>query len=184
MTVAEFQRWRPETYADRKWQLLDGVPVCMAPPSPDHARITARLTQLLLTHVDANMPGCDVPVMPGVIPADRPEKNELLPDIAVTCEKARRGSRTIEAPIVLVEILSPSNEDVIRRNAESYKTMPSVQEVVLIDSLSVRAEIMCRNTDGTWRETVTIRSGEQLELNAIAFKTPLQTLYKTTSLAP
>jgi Uma2 family endonuclease len=73
---------------------------------------------------------------------------------------------------------------VIRRNAESYKTMPSVQEVVLIDSLSVRAEIMCRNTDGTWRETVTIRSGEQLELNAIAFKTPLQTLYKTTSLAP
>jgi len=137
-----------------------------------------------MSHVDATMPGCDVPVMPGVIPADRPEKNELLPDIAVTCEKARRGSRTIEAPILLVEILSPSNEAITRRNAESYKTIPSVQAVVLIDSLSIRAEIMSRNTDGTWRETLTIGGGEQLELNAIAFKTPLDALYKTTSLAP
>jgi Uma2 family endonuclease len=184
MTVAQFHRWRPESHADRKWHLVDGVPVCMAPPSPDHARIMARLTYVLIAHVDATMPGCDVPFMPGVIPADRPDKNELLPDIAVTCETARRGSRTIEAPIVLIEILSPSNEDVTRRNAESYKIMASVQEVVLLDSLSVRAERMRRNPDGSWQETATIKTGEQLELKSIAFKTPLDTLYKTTSLAP
>ena len=37
MTVAEFEAWQPpEALRDRRWQLMDGEPVCMAPPGADH----------------------------------------------------------------------------------------------------------------------------------------------------
>ncbi len=29
MTVAEFQVWEPDEFPGRRWQLIDGEPVCM-----------------------------------------------------------------------------------------------------------------------------------------------------------
>jgi len=65
MTVAEFWEWEPEHDADRRWQLVDGTPVCRAPASDNHGRILAEAAFLLAAHLRSNRPGCNVVVAPG-----------------------------------------------------------------------------------------------------------------------
>ncbi len=56
MTVHEFQDWQPDMHADRRWQLVDGVPVCMSPASDNHGRILAETTFMLTAHLRATRP--------------------------------------------------------------------------------------------------------------------------------
>jgi Uma2 family endonuclease len=153
MTVAEFQDWEPDHHADHRWHLIDGIPVCMAPPISDHGRIIGRLTSLLMAHVDATMPGCDVVVGTGVIPSVASSLNHRIPDIGVTCEPASKIS-TMNTPIVLVEVLSPSNAHITRDSSGHWPSNPLV--------LDAEAE---------------------LDLRSIGFRTPLRGIYRTTSLA-
>lgn len=48
MTVAEFQDWLPPAgLEDRRWNLVDGEPVCMAPTSVNHGLIQSELGGLI-----------------------------------------------------------------------------------------------------------------------------------------
>lgn len=183
MTVAEFEAWEPQQHANRKWQLIDGTPVCMAPTKPNHGRIMANLTTLLQVHLWASRPGCDVVIAPGIIPNIRPDKNELIPDLAVTCEQASPHAKIPTAPVILIEVLSEPNEAISRRNAETYQSMPSVQEILLLDSLAVRAEIMRRSPNQSWPQKPAIAgAADPLDLTSIGFTTPMAEVYRATGL--
>ena len=182
MTVAEFQDWQPDRHADRRWQLMDGVPVCMAPASDNHGRIVAETTFLLTSHLRVARPGCDVVVAPGVVPPVRSITNERIPDIGVTCAPPA-GGRTMTAPLLLVEVLSPSNETITRGNVWAYFTIPSVREILLLGSLAIAGELMRRGADGEWPEAPAfLRGDDDLELASIGFRATLRSLYRTTNL--
>ena len=121
---------------DRRWSLIDGEPRCMAPPSLTHGLLQAELAFLLLQHLRATRSDCRVVVAPGVVPHVQSQHNERVPDLAVTCSEQPDG-RTITDPVLLVEILSPSNEADARRNVWAYTTIPSVVEILLLSSTSV-----------------------------------------------
>ena len=55
-------------------------------------------------------------------------------------------------PVVLIEILSPSNEPKTRANIWAYTTIPTVAEIVVLRSTSVAAEVLRRQPDGEWPE--------------------------------
>jgi hypothetical protein len=81
-------------------------------------------------------------------------------------------------PVLLVEILPPSNEAKTRANAWAYATIPSGVEVLILTSTAVWAEIL-RQRD----ETPTIVVGhEPLCLQSIGYVGPLADLYATTNL--
>lgn len=81
-------------------------------------------------------------------------------------------------PVLLVEILSPSNEAKTRANAWAYATIPSVLEVLILSSTAIRGEIL-RQDD----ETPTIVVGnEPLCLQSIGYEGPLADFYATTDL--
>jgi Uma2 family endonuclease len=87
-------------------------------------------------------------------------------------------------PIVLIEILSPSNEVDTRANIWTYTTVPSVREILAIRSTRIEAELLIRNPDGTWpAEPEIIDPGDVVTLASIAFATPLAAMYRTTPLA-
>lgn len=184
MTVAEFQDWQPPADLDqRRWELVDGEPVCMAPPSIDHGAIQSELGSLIRNWLAANRPGCRVITTPGVIPRIRSDVNERVPDLGVTRSPVR-PARALDDPVLLIEILSPSNEAKTRRNVWAYATIPSVREIVLISGTSIAAEIFRRNADGTWPpDPLLLRHGAELELESIGMAIPLQTAYLTSSLA-
>ena len=183
MTVAEFQDWQPPvSLEERRWELVDGQPVCMAPPSVDHGAIQNEFGRILGNHLLATRPACRVITTPGVIPRVQSETNERVPDLAVTCSPAR-GSRTLADPVLLIEILSPSNEAKTRSNVWAYCTIPSAREILLLSSTAIKAEIIRRGADGNWPETpLLVGSEDLLRLDSIDFETRLRDLYATTSL--
>jgi Uma2 family endonuclease len=182
MTVDEFQAWDPP-YGTRhlRWQLVDGQPVAMNPPSPDHCLIHSECSRLLGNHLADRLP-CRVLTGAGVVPGIQALTNERVPELAVTCSE-QRPPRGVPDPVLLIEILSPSNAAQTRANVWAYTTIPSVREIVLFHSLRVEAEILCRDEDGSWpREPTMVGAEGMLDLNSIGFSAPLSAFYRTTSL--
>ena len=66
MTVEEFLVW--DSPGGYRWQLIDGVPVAMAPPSARHGIIQSELTRLLGNHLLERGGPCVAVTTPGVIP--------------------------------------------------------------------------------------------------------------------
>jgi len=179
LTVDEFQDWEPPPGTeDWRWELVDGEPVALAPPGLNHGAIQSQAAFLFTRHLLASRPTCRVIITPGVIPQLRARFNERIPDLGVSCGPFSDG-RSLADPILLVEILSPSNETKTRANAWAYATIPSVQEVLILASTAVRAEILRRD-----EETPQIVVGtEALRLASIGYAGPLAEFYATTGLA-
>ena len=144
MTLEEFLRWDDGT--DTRYELIDGFPVAMAPPAEAHRILALRLG----SRIDAALAGrrpCNAQIEPGVVRPDR-AASYYVPDIAVTCEPNEPGRQAMVAPILIVEILSPSTERTDRRlKLPAYQIMDSVREIVLIDADSHHAELYRREND-------------------------------------
>ena len=179
MTVTEFLAWDPGDRTGALWQLRDGEPERMAPASDAHGTIQAELAYLLTAHLRDRASACRVVVAPGVIPRVRSAENCLIPDLGITCTPPS-GAKTLPDPVVLIEILSPSNEAETRANVWAYTTIPTVAEIVLLRSSAVVAEVLRRRPDGTWPEQADMIGAEgELRLDSIGFAAPLRAAYRT-----
>jgi Uma2 family endonuclease len=182
MTVAEFLDWDSGDRTGALWQLRDGEPEMMAPASDPHGSIQAFLSHLLIAHLDAHGGTCRVVMTPGVVPSQRAEENCLIPDLGVTCAPPT-GARLMHEPVVLIEILSPTNVSKTRANVQAYRTIPTVAEIVVLHSTAIAAEILRRRPDATWPEQPELLGAEgTLRLDSIGFAAPLRDAYRTTNL--
>jgi Uma2 family endonuclease len=183
MTVAEFLTWDFDDPMVHAWQLIDGEPVAMAPASDNHGALQGALAARLWQHLTARGNQCRMVVAPGVVPRGRSDRNFRIPDIGVTCAPPSAG-QMLPDPLILIEILSPSNETETWANVLTYLTIPTVMEVLVLNSTRVEAELLRRNTDGTWPEVpARIGAADILGLDSIGFTVPLASLYRTTTLA-
>jgi Uma2 family endonuclease len=181
MTVDAFLAWDAPDGA--LWQLVNGVPVAMAPANGTHAVIQNEVGALLRNHLVAHRPRCRALGTPGVIPRLDSEEHFCIPDIGVTCVPVPRGAVAIADPILLIEILSPGNTLRTWQNVRAYTTIPSVQEILVIRTGSVGVQLLRRAPDGTWPEVpLAIESGD-VTLESIGFDVPVATLYTGTWLA-
>ncbi len=182
MTVDEFLYWDPRDRSRRRWQLIDGEPVAMAPTTDAHGSIQGEIAGLLRDHLLRRQSGCRVVIAPGVIPRVGASRNFRIPDLGVTCAPPSREAN-LPDPILLIEILSPSNESETRANVWAYATIPTVQEILLVRSTRVEAELYRRRDDGSWPEgPAMLGRDDTLALATIDFTTPLLALYRTTEL--
>jgi Uma2 family endonuclease len=85
--------------------------------------------------------------------------------------------------VLLVEILSPSNQPKTWTNVWTYTSIPSVQEILVLHTSRIAAELLRRSDDGTWPERMTVNSDGELVLDSIDFRVPLAELYARTRLA-
>jgi Uma2 family endonuclease len=85
-------------------------------------------------------------------------------------------------PVVLVEVLSPSNEIQTRANVWAYTTIPSVQEILIVFSTEIGAELLRRRPDGSWPDQPELIGPDgELRLEAIGL-TPLRDAYRSSGL--
>ena len=180
MDVAEFLAW--DAPANARWQLVDGEPQAMAPASRTHGVLQAELARLLGNHLDAVGSPCVVVGEAGIVPRIQADINVRVPDLAVTCTETQEEEHTLSEPVLLVEILSPSNRSETWTNIWSYTTIPSVKEIVVVDSVRVRAHLLRRDVAGNWPERATVIEDGALELASIGFQVPLAALYRRTRL--
>lgn len=181
MPVDEFMAW--DAGDGRPWQLVDGVPQAMAPASRTHGALQARLGALLDTHFQRLGSPCSAVANPGVIPRVQSGHNLRIPDLGVTCTPYSEEEHVLSDPVVLVEILSPGNQAETWSNVWTCTPIPSVQEILMLRSAALGAELLRRRPDGTWpAQPQTITSGD-LVLESIGFSAALAEVYRTTRLA-
>ena len=183
MTMEAFLHWEPPERADHRWHLVEGEPVCMPPGSVDHGALLAQATMLIGNHLQAGQSECRAIVFPAIVPRISASLNLRVPDLGVTCAPPR-GEHVVSNAVLLLEILSPSNEQVVRSNVWTYATIPSVTEILLLHSTRIEAEILRRDAAGAWPEAPEVISGDgELHLASIDFQVKLSDLYATTSMA-
>ncbi len=181
MSVDEFLAWTPSDH--QYWQLVDGEPQAMAPPNRTHGAVQIELSRLIANHLIERGSPCTVIGGPGVIPRVQSDSNVRIPDLAVTCSGYQSEEPVLTDPVLVVEILSPSNQAETWHNVWAYATIPSVQEILIVRTVTIGAELLRRNPDGTWPERpLAIEQGD-LSLDSIGFSAPLTALYRTTRLA-
>jgi Uma2 family endonuclease len=182
MVVAEFLEWTPDDPSVHAWQLIDGEPVAMAPASDAHGTLQAALAARLWAHLNPRGGRCRVVANPGIVPRGLSDRNFRIPDLGVTCAPPSTGI-VMPEPLLLIEILSPSNETETWSNVWTYLSIPSVAEVLVIDSTRVAAELLRRRPDQSWPDSPDrIGADDTLELTSIGFGVPLRVLYENTTL--
>lgn len=171
---------------DGKYERLNGMVTMLRPPSSlygadetivdmaggsdAHAALCMRVGLLLGNQLE------DAPCV--VYSSDRrlklPQGNHLFPDLTVACGE-ETGSLATE-PIVIIEVLSPATEKRDRgAKLAAYKTLPSVQEYLLIGSEA--QEIIVYRRESNWRP-YHYQSGDQVELTSIGVSFPFDAVYR------
>jgi Uma2 family endonuclease len=178
LTVDAFLAW--DAPMGQMWQLVDGVPQAMAPGSPTHGLIQGEIAALIRNHLLSTGSPCFVAVAPGVIPRVHSDINVRIPDLAVSCTPALPGDVALRDPVLVVEILSPSNRAETWTNVWSYTTMPSVREILVVDSVRVGAELLRRDADGTWPERPLAIESSAVVLDSIDYSGPIAAFYRST----
>ncbi len=182
MTVAEFLDWEGDD-TDRKFELVDGEPSAMAPASGTHGTMQITIGSILRAHLRAHRPGCRVAAEPGIVPRVRAAANLRIPDLAITCVPNEPTERALPDPILIIEILSPSNEAETRQNVWAYASIPSVREILLVRSTEIAAELFRRQADGNWpEEPQSVENAGELRLESVGFRAPLSAFYEDTHL--
>lgn len=182
LSVEEFFDWAAASPG--KWELVDGEPHAMAPPSRSHGMLQVELGSLIRNHLLAIGSPCSVLAEPGIVPHVGAAHNFRIPDLGVTCSSYTEEEYAITDPVLLIEILSPSNEAATRANIWTYTTIPSVREIVALHSTSIGAEILRRGIDGIWPKKPEVIDAGDLVLDSIGFRVPLADVYRTTRLRP
>ena len=180
MSVHDFLSWVPSD--GRMWQLVDGEPQAMAPANRTHGTLLGELCAVIGNHLRDQASPCTLVVTPGVLPHVQAAHNMRVPDLAVTCSDYGVEETGLTDPVLIVEILSPSNQAETWANVWAYTTIPSVREILVLRTTTVGADLLRRGPDGAWpREPELITDGDFV-LDSIGFRTPLAGLYRSTQL--
>ena len=130
MTVEEFLIWADER-PDEKWELVDGVPVAMAPERIRHSEAKGETYSALKAAIArANLP-CRVWVDgPGVKTGKRFCR---IPDVIVQCSKSDADSMLADQPVIIVEVISPSSRRIDTSDKlDEYFSLDSTRHYVLV----------------------------------------------------
>lgn len=184
MSTAEFLTWKPTEHQNQRWQLVNGLPVCMAPNSENHGALQAEATYKISDHLEQQRSGCRVIIAPGLVPGVRSTSNFRIPALGVTSADPSDSQITEKASLV-VEILSQSNVATVRENYWAFQTITSVEEILLLHGSCVGADLLRRDSNGDWpATTLRFSDGDDIELVSIGFVGPLRSFYRTTSIVP
>ncbi len=181
MSVRDFLSFEPRD--GLRYELVDGEPRAMAPTSTVHGYLQNELGRRIGNHLRAHRPGCHVIANPGVVPHLLSAHNFRIPDLGVTCAPVAPGQAWMPDPVLLIEILSPSNQADTRSNVWAYTSIASVQEILILDSIRMAAEMLTRTLEGGWPEEPAMQFEGDLLFGSIGFSLSLAELYGPVGLA-
>jgi len=170
VTVDEFLAFEGE--GDTRYQLVRGVITAMAPAQSAHGEMVMRLGSRIMAGL---RPPCRVIGEAGIRPARR-DDTYWQADLAVNCRPRQSGEVYIEAPSLLVEVLSPSTAAVDRTlKLDDYRAIPSVQHILLVATDRVAIEHWQRG--GDFWQVRELGPGDMLEVADLGITIPLDDLY-------
>ena len=183
MTADEFLHWNGGDGTGRLYELVEGVIRAQDPASDAHGTIEVNIAILIGKYRRAKRPDCRVVANPGIRPHLRAKWNWRIPELGVTCTPNRADVHETPDPILLVEVLSPTNEEDTWSNISLYASVPSVAEILIVDSREVAAEVLRRGADGSWpKNPEPVPPGGVIRLTSIGLEMPMAEVYRGTHL--
>jgi Uma2 family endonuclease len=161
-----------------KHEYKQGLVFAMAGAKKAHVGIVSNLSGLLFNHLrgveDCAAYATDIKVkfLAG--------NGYYYPDLAVTCDEQDQGLNSvfIEYPKLIIEVLSDSTEAFDRGDKfEDYKTIPTLEEYVLVHQKQILVERFWRRSNGLWLAQ-TYLPGEKVEFASIGLTFPIAFLYE------
>ena len=178
MTVDEFFSWDGGGHVG-KLELVNGLVRAQTFASGAHGTIQMTLGRLIGNHLQAKRPGCRVGSEVGVIPIFDPKRNVRKPDVCVTCTPHTPGERAFPKPVLIVEVLSPSNADETWESIRACATIPSVAEILVVDSERVWATVFLKDAKGNWPDPgVIVEAGGTIRLTTFGLEMPMDEVYE------
>ncbi|MBX9927081.1 MAG: Uma2 family endonuclease [Hyphomicrobiaceae bacterium] len=182
MTVEEFLDWDGGGHVG-KLELVEGQVRAMAPASDAHSTIQLNIGAAIHAHLRASKSGCRVGKEAPVVPPLRAKINARAPDLAVTCSPPS-ASKVYEAPILIIEVMSPSNEKETWESIHAMANATSLREIVVVQSTEVEARVFTRAADGSWPDHGAVTGpGGTIRMASIGFELSIADVYENTLLA-
>jgi Uma2 family endonuclease len=179
LSVNSLRKWLRSRPDEEHWELIEGVPMMMAPPTRRHQRIVSNLESLLNDALKRYNPQYAAYQNIGVnivstVPYD-PE-----PDVAVIREDESSDPRYADRFYLVAEVLSESDKDIIESKRDIYRAQPSCTCILLVNQ--DKAEITVeRRTDEGWRSQL-LRGPDELLLPEFGLNCPVKDIYRDTPL--
>jgi Uma2 family endonuclease len=183
LTMEQFHAFRDERPKEEKWELIDGVPMMMPPPTLVHQRIAANLDRLLNTHLEQVKPEWRSDREVGVL-LKGDEKYNPEPDVTVVDTGVALGQIYVERFYFVAEVLSDSDKKAaLEAKLRYYQDHEHDRCVLFVHQDRVAAEQHDRESE-SWRHRELGRPEEPLTFPDIGTVGRLGDLYKFTPLDP
>lgn len=158
-----------------KHEYVEGEVFAMAGTSDNHSRICINLTTALSNHLrDSN---CEP--FAGETKVRVTSKVCYYPDVLVSCEENPENPYFRNAPILIVEVTSPSTAHIDRREKLLfYQQMPSVQEYAIVDQPRINIELHRRQLNGGWITYYFDESDGEIEFESVKMTLPISEIYR------
>lgn len=180
LSASEFRDWDDGT--DTVHELIDGVPTALPLRRAGHAQIVGNLLGLATAAIRARRPCRALPGV-GLVLAEGPPGAVYAPDLLVTCEPIN-GRHWCEAPNLVAEVLPPFGGGYDKRfKLPAYATLPSVEEIWLVDSRVRLVQAWHRLEDG-WRDGLPIIGRGGFVSHVLGVEVTLDAVYALTALEP
>lgn len=182
MTAAEFLDWDGGGLLG-KLELVHGHVRALSPASGTHSLVQANITILIGNHLRANKVPCRVGTEAPVQPQLHANDNVRAPDIAVTCAPPSK-SKFFPDPVLIVEVLSPSNQKDTWDSIYAMSTISTLAEIAVVDSERVHVEVFRRGADGLWPKGGDVfQHVDSVRFESIGADFPVREMYAGTHLA-
>jgi Uma2 family endonuclease len=179
LSVASFRTWLTSRPDEEHWELIEGIPMMMAPPNRRHQLIASNLESLLNAALKRHDPTLRAYRDIGVnIVSTVPYDPEL--DVTVIREDENPDPRYADRFYLAAEVLSDSDRDIIESKREVYRAHPYCLYILLVRQDRVKIAIDHRAGEA-WGSVV-LRAGDGLALPEFGLAGPVTKVYRDTPL--
>jgi Uma2 family endonuclease len=175
--ISEDEYLKQERNASNKSEYYNGEVFAMAGATKEHNKIVASIIIALGLHLK----GKNCSIFPSDIRVhNNSDSLYTYPDVTVVCDKEEYLDDkfdTLLNPTIIFEVLSPATEDYDwGTKFKLYRSIPSLQNYVLVSSTEYAAEVYTRSGD-TWILTTAKSTSEHIHLSAINYDLGLSDIY-------
>ena len=158
-----------------KHEYIDGVVYAMAGTSDRHNRISRNICNRLDDHL------ADDPCEPFI--ADMKvwvsATTFYYPDVLVACDGVDADPYYRSQPRLIVEVTSPSTEQIDRtEKLSAYKQLKSLKEYVIVSQDTVRIDVYRRMRGDRWQWEVLTEVSEELRLESVGLTLSVAQIYR------
>lgn len=181
MTPDEFLAW--QMHQDELYELVGGIPVpkAMTGATKRHDRVLVNAIAAFVS----KLRGGPCRPMTDDITLVAPNANVRRPDLTIECGEIDGASMKAAEPVLVLEVLSPSTEDVDRFvKLEEYKGVPSMRHVLIAAAGRLHVVHYSRGQDGGWSAMSHIGAESIIDLPGLGCTLGLAELYEDVPLLP